>query len=349
MSVKIALFHLLFLLAGIVQAEGLTLEMDFSYVRGQNNSVQSIAGETTLLSRQSLLFTGQYGALSAKATLISERNETQDRFNRFELNELYWERSLGEWDLTLGKKIIDWGVGYGYRPLDLFGQQNRQSLAPEVVVGLPMVNAERFTDTGAWTFLCALGESDATDNDENRCAARYYQLLGDWDLQAVIYYDADRQLAVGGSFSGVVSDTTEWHGSVLLQSRYQNTEYRPQPRVVNQKHAAKALLGFTYTTESGYSLIGEVWHDGTAEKAINEPTNRMMLSLSYDGETTDPVADLLYSPGDDGIILTLKATTEITADSEVEYGIRTYQGDKSAFYRQLADRQLLFINFSGAF
>ena len=125
--------------------------------------------------------------------------------------------------------------------------------------------AERYTETGVWSLLCGaeLGGASPLDSRKGRCASRYYQLTGDWDLQGLVYYDDDTGLSMGGGFSVVTNETTEWHGSIRWQQRYHRLDYRPQPVMVEHSAALKALLGFTYTTASGYSLIAEVWHNGT--------------------------------------------------------------------------------------
>lgn len=330
-------------------ATELNANLRLAFIDGVTNSNQTLAGESTQLSRQWLTLSAQRQSLTASAALLSERNEREGRLNTSPLIELYWEQSAGPWEFTVGKKILDWGVGYGFQPLDLFSQENQRALVSEVSTGIPIINAEYFTHTSAWMLLCSQGQSEALRPHRNRCAVRLYQLLGQWDLQSLLYYDADHQFAMGASFATVTSDSSEWHGSILIQQRYQNTDYQPAPVIVDRDYAVKALLGFTYTSAGANTLIGEVWHDGSAERAIQEPRAQLMLSLSHDGELIDPTVDLLFAVEDKGVILTLRGTSQLATEYQLSYGVRSYQGSKDSFYRQIADKQLSFVELSLSF
>jgi len=330
-------------------ATDLNANLNLSFLDGGSNPYQTQSGESTLLSRQQITLEAQHSSLTSRAALFSERNERQERFNTGHLLELYWEQSVGPWELTAGKKMLEWGVGYGFQPLNLFNAKDQRTLVSELSTGLAMMNAEYFTQTGAWMLFCAQDESETQRPRRNRCGIRLYQLVGQWDLQSLLYYDEDHHFAMGGSVSGVTSDSTEWHGSLLIQQRYQNTEYQPAPVVVDHDYAVKALLGFTYTSVRANTLIGELWHDGSAEHAIDEPRSQLLLSLSHDGESTDPTVDLLYSIDDKGVIFTLRFAHEFAADYNLSYGVRSYQGPKNSFYRQAADKHLSFIELSLSF
>lgn len=67
--------------------------------------------------------------------------EYQDKSAEAELiiSELFWQSSVDiantSLDLQLGKVRVDWGVGYGYRPLDIFTPYRRNPVGIQVEEG----------------------------------------------------------------------------------------------------------------------------------------------------------------------------------------------------------------------
>lgn len=184
------------------------------------------------------------------------------------LNDGYWEFTLGDFDLTLGKKRISWGVGYAFRPLDILLQSRRLSIVTPLEEGLPLLAVERYTATGAWTLLC--GES--LDLRDPICAARIYGLFNDTEFQALIYSNEKDKFGFGSGFSMVSGEALEIHASFLYQRHYHqsmnrliggdrllDTENPFEEREL--KDGLKVLVGGTISWASGFSLLLEAWHD----------------------------------------------------------------------------------------
>ena len=69
------------------------------------------------------------------------------------INELYADFSIGEVEGSIGKKVVSWGVGYGYRPLDVIQRETRQALRTFDLEGVPLFMLEYFTATSAVTAI----------------------------------------------------------------------------------------------------------------------------------------------------------------------------------------------------
>ena len=221
---------------------------------------------------------------------------------------------------SLGKKVLSWDVGFGFRPLDIVQQENRRALLVYALEGIPGISAEAFGSSSAWTFVVAnpgRGEADQPRNDGS-LAVRYYQRVEGVDGYAAARLSRREQGQGGASFSWVASDEMEWHASALYQQRYELSlnglalDAAPASgapvlaasdptRTVARRHALRALVGTTWTNEDGWSLLAEAWHDGTAYAradwtALQRLDARQLALLDAPGVPPGAVAgNLAYS------------------------------------------------------
>lgn len=195
------------------------------------------------------------------------------------LNELYLDFSLENEDFSIGKKVMSWGVGFGFRPLDLLQRENRRRLYQNTLEGVSLLAWEHFTRSGAVTLVYANpGAGNHADViDDESFAFKYYQLLGDTDLQVVARWSEQNQWEAGGGFAQVVNDNLEWHGSLLYQQHYGQLQHRllrtggdtllatSNPVEVHTANdGIKAVLGMSWTSMSGWSTLLEAWYDDAA-------------------------------------------------------------------------------------
>jgi hypothetical protein len=224
---------------------------------------------------QESFVTYKHDGLFLHASAYRQTQEGMESQQKGVLNELYFDTHAGDWDLTLGKKRMEWGVGFGFRPLDVIKPLARRELIALTPEGLPLLALERYSETSALTFLAG---NDLHHNDEGwrhadtEYAARYYTLAGGVDVQAVLHRRPDIDTEGGVALSWVPSDELELHGSALYQRRYRKlintlTESgallaSSDPMVSREfEHGTKALIGGTYTWRSGHALLLEYWHD----------------------------------------------------------------------------------------
>ena len=204
---------------------------------------------------------------------------------RLRVNELAFDHALAGGFMSAGKKVMSWDVGYAFRPLDVVQREDRRALNPLALEGIPMFAWERFDADSATTIVWAnptrgRAASASGQRDDEALAVRHYRQRGARDEYAVLRLSRRNGIEAGASFSQVAGEGLELHASVLWQQR---------PR-----HGGKALAGFTWTTESKLSIMGEAWTDRGAP-----PTQRRnrLLRVSQYFDDVEIAADLLWQPG----------------------------------------------------
>jgi hypothetical protein len=218
------------------------------------------------------------------------------------VNELSLERPLAGGFATVGKKVVSWDVGYAFRPLDVVQQEDRRALNPVALEGIPMLAWEAFDAQRAITIVWTNpghGKREQPRGD-GALAMRLYRQQGSTDQYAVLRVSARNGLEGGVSFSHVAGDELEWHGSMLAQQRHDEwtvNRYAP-PQWQRHGGGGKALAGFTWTTESKFSVLGEAWLDRTAVAGMRR--NVLLRAAQTDGDL-QVASDLLWQPGRDGI------------------------------------------------
>lgn len=260
-------------------------------VSGQHRQLQSSAfiqsDEDTASQIDSLLDVqigyGQWNGLFALYSQGLYQYQPQGWFedvdNQWIVRELAWqgEVDIGQQnvDLSLGKIRLDYGVSYGYRPLDMFKPYRQNPIGLSVEEGATVATLSQFNGNGEWSMIYTNSHwsdsnVDAFDkaNQQQGVGLRRYALLNQHEYQLLAYYDDVRQGALGGSWVSVLGDAWEFHGEALWQHKsvgYElpNSHYQAV-EIKAQGHAWQALAGFTYTSMIGHSLIGEYWYDSRA-------------------------------------------------------------------------------------
>ncbi len=224
----------------------------------------------------------------------------------FIIRELFWQ---GEWDLstdwlgdhyldvTLGKVRLDWGVGYGYRPLDVIKPYRRNPVGIVAEEGAGVFSLSSFDGLGEWTLIYSDSSWTSHDSDsqytneleqqseQQGFGIRRYGLVGEHEYQWLAYYDDVRHGLLGASVVSVLDLAWEFHGSAVYQRHslgYQQPKTQPnnlQPVTLSEKDEAyQALVGLTWANEIGNSIILEYWFDSRAwsgsewKEAINSAT-----------------------------------------------------------------------------
>ena len=215
------------------------------------------------------------------ATARSSAQEGAKPDNELLVNELYYDATLFGQRFSLGKKILSWDVGFGFRPLDVIQQENRRSIFASTLEGVPYLAWEKFTANDAWTLLLAnpgRGKTGIAKNDAS-LVLKYFRRDGNTDAHALLRFSQRYRLEAGIAFSSVVANGLEWHGSLLHQTQYEKSlntlVSRPglplsatDPYLTQTfRQGRKALLGATWTNESGVSLLVETWYDRSAYSA----------------------------------------------------------------------------------
>lgn len=243
------------------------------------------------------------------------------------LNELTYDRALAGGFITAGKKVMSWDVGYAFRPLDVVQREDRRALNPLALEGIPMLAWERFDADSATTVVWAnpgrgKAAGIATQREDEAVAIRQYFQRGARDEYGVLRLSRRNGIEAGASFSQVVNDGVELHASLLWQQR--------------PAHGGKALAGFTWTTESKFSVLGEAWTD---RSAMPGQQRNLMLRASQNLDDVDLSTDVLWQPGSGPMqgsrIGTVSASWK-TGPWLLSASYRRYDGAASRYARDLA-------------
>jgi len=189
-------------------------------------------------------------------------------------NELVLSHDAGAWQFALGRKVVAWDVGYGFRPNDTVQQEERRSFASGTPQGRPLLMAEHFDADTAWSLVwvnptAARAQQGA---QEPALAARVYRRDGALDWHGFARLGARTGAGVGAALAWVATDALELHGSWRYQRRLDtrgmaatDALLRGNPwQAATVDNAQQLLVGGTWTNASQLSILAEAWWDGAA-------------------------------------------------------------------------------------
>lgn len=235
-------------------------------------------------SREELEMRSDWNGVNLVVTARSTAQQGAKPDKQLVINELYYDATLFGERFSLGKKILSWDVGFGFRPLDVVQQENRRNLYASTLEGVPYLAWEKFAADEAWLLVLTnpgrgmVGGVNAARDDES-LALKYFRRFGSTDAHAVLRVSRRYRYEAGAAFSSVADEGLEWHGSLLHQARYEKSLNAlaqsngfplsaGDPFVTQTfRQGRKMLLGATLTSESGLSLLGEAWYDSSAYTA----------------------------------------------------------------------------------
>lgn len=230
----------------------------------------------------------------AMATLQSPALDASNHSGSAWVNELVASHDVGLWQLSVGKQIVSWDVGYAFRPNDVVQQENRRSLFANTLEGRPLLMAEHLDADTAWSLVRVNPgkSSDQTGGDEPAWAARLYQRQGAVDWHGFARYGTHTGASVGAAAAWVAGDALELHASAGFMRHAQRPQRDPatpdlalsDPWQTTRSSATQALLGGTWTHASQISVLLEAWWDGAAQSDAQwrdwQARNQRLASLS---------------------------------------------------------------------
>lgn len=232
-----------------------------------------------LTSRQDAELKLREGGFYAQATLRWIATEGGHSENHSVANQVYYDGDFGggkTW--TIGKKVLSWGVGFAFRPLDVIQREDRRSVNPPALVGIPLAAMESFSADQAWTLAWVNPGAGAkpADREDEALALRWYRFSGSDDFHAVTRISHERRFEAGIGATHVVGDEWSFYGAALYERRYTEVLNRLaetdgalfsplSPRAaVAMRHGSKAVLGAQWTGSSGWSVLAEAYYDADA-------------------------------------------------------------------------------------
>lgn len=212
------------------------------------------------------------------------RSTSSETESEFIIRELFWQGGIelpeslfgGHYlDITLGKVRLDWGVGYGYRPLDVIKPYRQNPVGIVAEEGAGVASVSMFDGMGEWTLLYS--DSSWTSQDVNSLeqnseqqgiGVRRYNMLGAHEYQWLAYYDDVRHGLLGASIVTVLNEAWEFHGSAVYQRQslgYKIPSYAGGPvELTEQGEAFQGLMGITWADDIGQNVVLEYWFDSRA-------------------------------------------------------------------------------------
>lgn len=218
---------------------------------------------------------GVTALVAAKGSQVYSSDPTQSYKGELIVQELFWQGGTELFslpvDVTLGKVRLDWGVGYGYRPLDLFKPYRRNPVGIQVEEGTGTAMASYFDLAGEWSVFYTdsswtkqQGSELEQASEQQGVGLRRYVLSGDNEWQALAYYDDVRHGVLAGSVVTVFDDAWSMHGSAVYQNRYlgyQQGGFTSPVTLAEQSDGYQALLGLNWANATGHNVIVEYWFD----------------------------------------------------------------------------------------
>lgn len=212
-------------------------------------------------------------AANGKNIASDDRNDSFD--GDLIIQELFWQGSVDYLnttvDMMFGKVRTDWGVGYGYRPLDIFKPYRRNPIGIQVEEGAGTAMLSYFDSLGEWSLIYSDSSWTQQEGSELQirqqqqgAGFRRYALTGDTEWQAIAYYDDVRQGLLAGSIVTVLNYSLEWHASALYQRSYlsfQQEETLSPVELQEFDNGYQGLLGINWANSSGLNVIAEYWYD----------------------------------------------------------------------------------------
>ncbi|WP_432463773.1 hypothetical protein [Agarivorans sp. QJM3NY_33] len=254
------------------------------------------ASQNQTFNDMALRWFPQTNQWQAQLVALKQNQQTQLR-----VAELFWSGEVKGKNLLIGKQRLNLGVGYGFRPLDIFSPYQRNPIAIQVEQGLAVVSLSQFSDADELSlfYTDAYLSHDSAAFAQRGIGIRNYRLTGHQEWQGLAYVDNQRGLNLGGSWITTLGDAWELHAESRYQQYYSQMmsrlDFPPldrQAAIIEQQfaNAWQTLFGMTWTNLVGDNLIIEYWFDN---RALSLRQWRAVTQLSRDlqvlGSQFDPL------------------------------------------------------------
>ncbi|HXN46182.1 MAG TPA: hypothetical protein VN893_06045 [Bryobacteraceae bacterium] len=171
------------------------------------------------------------------ASLAAVGSTDGDTHGQLRVREAWGGFTAGDFDFSLGKKILRWGTGYAFTPTGVLDPP-RNPIDPtdrlSLNEGREMAAVDWVSGRHALTAVWASGITDTT-------ALRYNTMIAGFDSALIFAHDRGRPDFYGANFTRVVGEALEVHGEFA------------------HRDSNAVLLGGKYMLHSGVNTIFE-WY-----------------------------------------------------------------------------------------
>lgn len=291
-------------------------------------------------ARNDIELRAQEGGFNAQGILRQQVADGQRPEYHGIANQFYYDGQVTPglgW--TVGKKVMPWGVGFGFKPLDVIQREDRRGINPPPLVGVPLIALERLTDTDAWTVAWTRPGEGAgeTDSRDPGLALHWYRLVNGDDLHGVVRVSQRHRLEAGVGATRVIGDEWSIYAATLYQARGMS---RPNGSFASE--GIKAVAGLQWTGESGLSILTEGWHDPDAPLTTRAPRENLLLRLAYDDrDGFTPYLEVLSTPSDGGRVDTVGASWQGNRN-RLTLGLRQFGGAADSAYARAPGKRMIW-------
>jgi hypothetical protein len=180
---------------------------------------------------------------SFSTSLIGIANHYSDTYTQFRVREAYAGLSSGDFDFTLGRRIVRWGTGYAFTAIGVLDPPRiptNPSDRLNLNQGRDMIKADYVHGPHAFSVAWSSAAlAPAAANLHDTAAFRYNVLVHGFDTSLIAGDDRGGDAFGGVTFTRVLGEAWEIHGDAAWR-----------------EHEA-ILLGAKYTTKSGITFLGE--------------------------------------------------------------------------------------------
>lgn len=250
-------------------------------------------------SRQDFKVRVKEGGLTAEGVARWQKTEGLTDDYRWVTNQLYYDGQFAPglgW--SVGRKVLSWGVGFAFRPLDVIQRENRRQVNASPLVGIPLVALELFSPETAWTLVWS-NPAKGNGSDDHRSegvALRWYRFSDNNDYHGVARISDRHRLELGAGATTVIGEEWSVYGAGLYQHRYTQITNSllngdqvlstTNPMIEStRKHGVNFVAGGQWTGSNGWSLLAEAFYDSSAYSAsewrhLNRLTQRQLTLLN---------------------------------------------------------------------
>jgi hypothetical protein len=172
-----------------------------------------------------------------------------------------------------GKKLVRWGKGYAWNPVNFIGRNRDPEDPEEALEGFILFRADAvrsFSGPMKTANLSAVAlpvydnfNDDFGKEDHVNFASKLYLLLWDTDIDFLYFGGASRTTRFGFDFSKNLLTNLEIHGEWAYVSNFEKGAVDSQGRFSRQEYdAINYLIGLRYLTEQETTFILEYYHNG---------------------------------------------------------------------------------------
>lgn len=352
----------------------LNLAINTGLIQGNNSLF--FPQQNTRSAQSVLYYQGNLNSIELQAAATyeySKEGQKEQQQTQAIISELFWQGSINNWDFWLGKHRLELGVAYAYRPMDLFSRQQRNPINLQIEEGIAYVAASYFNNQAEVSLFYAdarIYQQEHLEQQESEqgLGVRSYYLNNDNEWHSLLYYDRYKGINLGFSWVNTFELNWELHSEILFQQQYkqwqQHSHYLEQ---IELNNALVALIGLTWTHQSGHNLIVEYWYDQRAwshnqwQKLFTDTKqsnstrssnysqsflassliqHNLMLHWQLDNmeilqNPLEWAIDLQFSLQDRGLIATNTVSYEITQKLKLSNHIRYFYGRDNSVYAQL--------------